>query len=78
MYKLQNGTVRYTDLTLYLEKQGLKREAIARRTVDMWKKNPTIAHGGCPIGESESPENPIYPYVDGVKYHYICYLEKRW
>lgn len=78
LYKLQNGTVRYTDLTLYLEKQGLKRESIARRMVEMWKKNPTIAHGGCPIGESESPENPIYPYVDGVKYHYICYLEKRW
>jgi hypothetical protein len=78
LYQLQNGTVRYTDLTLYLEKQGLKREAIARRIVDMWKMDPAMTHGGCPIGEQESSENPIYPYVDGVKYHYICYIQKRW
>lgn len=44
----------------------------------MWSKNTNIAHGGCPIGEQESDENPIYPNVDGVKYPHICYLEKRW
>ena len=78
LYKLQNGTVRYTDLTLYLEKQGLKRESIARRMVDMWRKNTNIAQGGCPIGEQESEENPIYPHVDNVRYPQICYLQKRW
>lgn len=78
LYKIQNGTIRYTDLTLYLEKQGLRREAIARRIVDMWRKNTSIAEGGCPIGEQESEENPIYPYVDNVKWHNICYLKKRW
>jgi hypothetical protein len=78
LYKLQNGTVRYTELTLYLEKQGLRRESIGRRVVDMWKKYPGFAHGGCPIGESECSENPIYPNVDGVRYPHICYLEKRW
>lgn len=77
-YLAKSGSDRYTDLTLYLEKQGLKRESIARRMVDMWKKDPFIASGGCPIGEQESPENPIYPYVDNVKYHNICYLKKRW
>jgi len=71
-------TLRYTNLALYLEKQGLRREAIARRIVDMWKKNPVMAHCGCPIGEQESIENPIYPYVEGVRYYQICYLEKRW
>ncbi len=78
LYSILPGSVRYTDLTLYLEKQGLKREAIARRMVDMWRKNTFIAEGGCPIGEQESPENPIYPYVDGVRWHNICYLKKRW
>jgi hypothetical protein len=72
------GYVRYTDLTLYLEKQGLKRESIARRIVDMWRNDPFMAEGGCPIGEQESVENPIYPYVDNMKYHNICYLKKRW
>lgn len=68
--------VRYTKLTLYLEKQGLRREAIARRIVDMWRKNPSIATGGCPIGETETSENPIYPYVDDVSYYQICYLQR--
>ena len=71
------STPRYTQLTLYLEKQGLRREAIARRMVDMWKKNPVIAEGGCPIGEQESSGNPIYPYVEGIRYHQICYLHRR-
>ena len=70
-------TPRYTQLTLYLERQGLRREAIARRMVDIWKKNPRIAEGGCPIGEQESSENPIYPYVEGVRYYQICYLHRR-
>ncbi len=74
----QYGFVRYTDLTLYLEKQGLRRESIARRVVDMWRKNTYIAEGGCPIGEQESSENPIYPYVDNVRWHNICYMKKRW
>ena len=76
--KIGFDTPRFTRLTLYLEKQGLRREAIARRVVAMWKKNPLIAQGGCPIGEQESNENPIYPYVDGVRYHLICYLQKRY
>lgn len=75
---ITRGSVRYTDLTLYLEKQGLKRESISRRIVDMWRKNTDIAEGGCPIGEQESDENPIYPYVDNMKYNMICYLKKRW
>lgn len=76
LYKI--GKSRYTDLTIYLEKQGLRRESISRRVVDMWKKNPFMAQGGCPIGEEESPENPIYPNVEGVRYYQICYLQKRW
>jgi hypothetical protein len=75
---ISRGSVRYTDLTLYLEKRGFKREAIARRVVDMWRKNTNLADGGCPIGEQESDENPIYPYVDNTRYHMICYLQKRW
>ena len=75
---ITRGSVRYTDLTLYLEKQGLKRESIARRVVDMWRKNTSMGEGGCPIGEQESDENPIYPYVDNMKYNMICYLKKRW
>jgi hypothetical protein len=75
LYGTSRGSVRYTDLTLYLEKQGLRRESIARRVVDMWRKNPRIAHGGCPIGESESDENPIYPHVDNTRYPHICYLD---
>jgi hypothetical protein len=78
LYGISRGSVRYTDLTLYLEKQGLKRESIARRVVDMWRKNPYIAEGGCPIGEQESEENPIYPHVDNVKWHNICYMRPRW
>lgn len=78
LYEIQNGSVRYTDLTLYLEKQGLRRESIARRMVYMWRKNTSIADGGCPIGEQESDKNPIYPHVDNVRYHQICYLKKRW
>lgn len=75
---ITRGSVRYTDLTLYLEKQGLKRESIARRIVDMWRKNTSMGEGGCPIGEKESDENPIYPHVDNMKYNMICYLKKRW
>lgn len=75
-YNIGKSTPRYTALTLYLEKQGLRREAIARRVVDMWKKNPFIAQGGCPIGEVETPENPIYPRVDEVEYYQICYLQR--
>lgn len=69
--------IRYTKLTLHLEKHGLRREAIARRIVDMWKKNPSIAEGGCPIGEEETAGHPIYPHVDEVRYYQICYLKKR-
>jgi hypothetical protein len=75
---ITRGAVRYTDLTLYLEKHGLKRESIARRVIDMWRKNTSMGEGGCPIGEQESDENPIYPYVDNMKYNMICYLKKRW
>jgi len=75
---ITRGSVRYTDLTLYLEKQGLKRESTARRVVDMWRKNSYMGEGGCPIGEQESEENPIYPYVDNVRWTNICYLKKRW
>lgn len=31
-------SVRYTDLTLCLERRGFRREAIARRVVNMWRK----------------------------------------
>lgn len=75
---ISRGSVRYTDLTLYLEKRGLRRESIARRLVDMWRKNTNIGEGGCPIGEQESEENPIYPYVDNMRWNNICYLKKRW
>ena len=78
LYKIGMSTPRYTQLTLYLEKQGLRREAIARMMVDMWKKNPFMAEGGCPIGEQESSDNPIYPYVEGVRYPQICYVHRRW
>ncbi len=75
---IKRGSTRYTDLTLYLEKRGFKREAIARRLVNMWRRNTSIAEGGCPIGEEESEENPIHPHVDNVDYYQICYLRKRW
>jgi len=78
LYEKIGGSLRYTDLTLYLEKAGFKREAIAKRVVEMWKKYPHFAHGGCPIGEVESEEHPIYPTYEGVNYSLICYIEPRW
>lgn len=78
LYEKKGGSLRYTDITLYLEKAGFKREAIAKRVIEMGKKYPHFAHGGCPIGEVESEENPIYPTYEGVRYSHICYIEPRW
>lgn len=71
-------SIRYTDLALYLEKAGLKREAIAKRVIEMWRKYPYFAESGCPIGEIESESHPIYPTYEGNRYHLICYLRPRW
>lgn len=78
LYSKESITLRYTDLTLYLEKVGLKREAIAKRVIEMWKKYPRFAESGCPIGEEASDENPIYPIYEGNRYHLICYIRPRW
>lgn len=69
------GSVRFTTLTLYLEKQEIRRESIARRLVNMWKKNHSMSQSGCPIGEQDSHENPIYPHAEGVIYNHICYID---
>lgn len=71
-------SIRYTDLTLYIEKAGLKREAIAKRIIEMWRKYPHFAESGCTIGEVESESHPIYPIYEENRYRLICYLRPRW
>lgn len=71
-------SIRYTDLVIYLEKAGLKRDAIAKRVIDMWRKYPRFTESGCPIGETESDSHPIYPIYEGNRYQLICYLMPRW
>lgn len=78
LYKKCSGQFRYTDLVMYLEETGFKREAINKVIIKMWKKYPFFAHGGCPIGEEDTLERPIYPTYEGIKYSNICYLEPRW
>ena len=78
LYRKSSGSVRFTQLTLYLEKTGLKRESISKRVIQMWKKYHTFTDSGCPIGESMSNENPIYPIYEGTIYHQICYLKPRY
>ncbi len=78
LYKVSGGLLRYTNVVLYLERAGYKRESIAKRVIDMWKKYPFFAESGSPIGEVESDENPIYPIHEGIRYHLICYLRPRW
>ena len=78
LYGQHGGLVRYTDLVIYLEGAGFKREAINKRIVEMVKKYPHFAHGGCPIGEEETLERPIYPTYEGVRYANICYVKPKW
>lgn len=78
LYKKYSGNFRYTELVLYLEKSGFRRDAINKVVVKMWKKYPYFAHGGCPIGEEETLEHPIYPIYEGVRYNLICYIGPRW
>ena len=78
LYGQHGGLLRYTDLVEYLEGAGFKREAINKRIVEMWKKYPHFAEGGCPIGEEETFERPIYPTYEGVRYGHICYVRPRW
>jgi hypothetical protein len=68
-------SIRYTILLLYLESHGLRREAIDERIIKMWRKNTSIATGGSPIGETETPDNPIYPRYLNERYYQICYLQ---
>lgn len=78
LYGQHGGLLRYTDLVMYLEGAGFKREAINKRIVEMAQKYPNFAHGGCPIGEEETPDHPIYPTYEGVRYAHICYIAPKW
>jgi len=78
LYKKHSGNLRYTELVIYLEKAGFKRESISKVVIKMWKKYPFFAHGGCPIGEEDTLEHPIYPTYEGIKYNQICYIQPRW
>jgi len=78
LYRKNSGSVRFTQLTLYLEKTGLKRESISKKVIEMWKKYYQFAESGCPIGEEASDDNPIYPIYEGERFHHICYLKPKY
>lgn len=69
------GTCRFTKLTLALEKEGFPRDAIANRVIDMVNSGVIENESGCPIGEADSEDNPIYPLVEGKRYIHVCYLK---
>lgn len=58
--------IRYTKLTLFLEKAGFKRESISRELINMARKGLFNFSTDFPFHEEkETPENPIYTLVDG-------------
>ena len=70
------GKIRFTHLTKMLEKEGFSRESISERVVNMID-NGSLKYGyGSPIGETDSEDNPIYPYIEGKQYRHICYVGK--
>ena len=72
------GSVRYTDLVVYLESAGFKRDAINKKIIEMRNKYFYFDESGCPIGEIDTPERPIYPTYEGVRHADICYVKPRW
>lgn len=66
--------IRYTSLTLFLEKAGFRRESISRELGNMVKKGilPFSRYAPFPE-EKETPENPVYTLVDGIPIvHIYC------
>lgn len=58
--------IRYTKLTLFLEKAGFRREYISRELINMVRKGLFNFSTNFPIyEEKETPENPIFTLVDG-------------
>lgn len=58
--------IRYTKLTLFLEKAGFRRESISRELINMIRKGLFNFSTDFPIREEkETSENPIYTLVGG-------------
>lgn len=66
----------YTTVMKYLKSKGFKRENIDRKIVEMADKGIIAHYGGQPLG-TETPENPFYPEIDGVKKYYLSRLILR-
>lgn len=58
--------IRYTKLTLFLEKAGFRRESISRELINMVRKGLFNFSTDFPIREEkETPENPIFTLING-------------
>lgn len=66
----------YTTVMKYLKSKGFKRENIDRKIVEMADKGIIAPYDGQPLG-TETPENPFYPEIDGVKKYHLSRLMIR-
>lgn len=66
--------IRYTALTLFLEKAGFRRESISRELGNMVEKGILSFSRYPPFPEEkETPENPVFTLVDGTPIvHIYC------
>lgn len=66
----------YTTVMKYLKSKGFKRENIDRKIIEMADKGIIVPYGGQPLGK-ETPENPFYPEIGGVKKYHLNRLMIR-
>ncbi len=58
--------IRYTKLTLFLEKAGFRRESINRELTNMVRKGIFVFSTDFPFPEEkETSDNPIFTLIDG-------------
>lgn len=69
-------SVTYNELYKHLHSQGVKKEFLDIKLVQMIKDRKLRQRDGCPLSWVDTPENPIYPEVKGEKYRHLCYLVK--
>lgn len=74
--KGQYTHITYKELYKYMYSQGVKKEYLDIKLIQMYKEHKIRQVDGCPLGWEHTTENPIYPEVKGEKYLYFCYLAK--
>ena len=69
--------IRYTALTLFLEKAGFRRESISRELINMVGEGAFTFSRDWPVVGKHTQENPIVPMHEGKQYPLVNIYCKR-